>query len=424
MTSTGGAENNPLEAAAWAAGVATFAPTRVPEVNARPSRRPRRYTVISADDHLVEPPRMFEGRMPSKFVDRAPRVVETSDGDHVWVLDGTVLSTIAINAVAGQDRSGALVEPTRFEMIREGGYDVHQRIADMDIDGLYASLNFPSLVGFAGVRLQGLPDQEFALATVRAWNDWHIEEWAGAYPDRLIPCQIPWLNDAEVAAEEIRRNAERGFKAITFPELPGKLGFEPLASTFWDPIWRACEETETVICVHTGSSGLPPLTEGTKAVGTVFGAGYAMMTAMEWLYARMTLRFPNLKICMSEGGIGWVAAVYDRLEHAEHYRDAHEQWPGDVRPAEAFRRNFWFCTLNDPSAMAQRDLIGIDRITFEVDYPHADTSWPDTQDRVHALLGALPKQDAEMISWRNASALFRHPVPVEVQADPEAFGER
>ena len=418
------ATDNPLEAAARAAGAATYAPSRVPEVNARPTRRARRYTIISVDDHLVEPPHMFEGRMPAKFSDRAPRVVETDDGNHVWVLDGTVLSVIAINAVVGQQRDQALVEPTRFEMIREGAYDVHQRVADMDIDGLYASLNFPSLVGFAGVRLQRLADQEFALATVKAWNDWHIEEWAGAYPERFIACQIPWLNDAEVAADEIRRNAQRGVKAVTFPELPGKLGFEPLASAFWDPFWRACEETGTVICVHTGSSGLPALTEGTDAVGTVFGAGYAMMTAMEWLYARMTLRFPDLKICMSEGGIGWVAAVYDRIEHAERYRDAQDRWVGDVRPADAFRRNFWFCTLDDPSAMPQRYRIGIDRITFEVDYPHADTSWPDTQRRAHALLGNLPKEEADMIAWRNASELFDHPVPAQIQADPEAFGDR
>jgi predicted TIM-barrel fold metal-dependent hydrolase len=418
LTSTG----NVLADAAQAAASATFAPSRVPQVEARPERRARRYTVISVDDHLVEPPDLFEGRLPAKFRDREPRVVEADDGSHVWVLDGTVLSQIAINAVAGQQKDEAFVEPTRFDMVRPGAYDVHQRVADMDTDGLYASLNFPSLVGFAGVRLQGLPDQEFALATVRAWNDWHIEEWCGPYPDRLIPCQIPWLNDAELAADEIRRNADRGFKAVTFPELPGKLGFEQLSSEFWDPFWQACEETDTVICVHTGSSGLPALSEGTDSVGAIFGAGYAMLTTMEWLFARMALRFPGLKICMSEGGIGWVAGVLDRLDHAEHYRDAQIRWEGAVRPADVFRRNFWFCTLNDPSAMPQRYRIGLDRIMFEVDYPHADTSWPDTQARIHSLIGELPEDEANMIAWRNAAELFRHPVPATVQADPNTFG--
>lgn len=282
-----------LANAASAAAAATYAPSRVPQIGDRPARRARRYTIISVDDHLVEPPDMFEGRMPAKFADRSPRVVETADGNHAWVLDGTVLSQIAINAVAGQQKDSVFVEPTRFEMIRAGAYDVHERIADMDVDGVYASLNFPSLVGFAGVRLQGLPDQEFALATVKAWNDWNVEVWAGSYPDRLIACQIPWLNNAEVAAAEIRRNAARGCKAVTFPELPGKLGFEPLSSPFWDPFWEACEETETIICVHTGSSGLPALTEKTGSVGAIFGAGYAMLTAMDWLFARYGVALPR-----------------------------------------------------------------------------------------------------------------------------------
>lgn len=109
-----------LANAASAAAAATYAPSRVPQIGDRPARRARRYTIISVDDHLVEPPDMFEGRMPAKFADRSPRVVETADGNHAWVLDGTVLSQIAINAVAGQQKDSVFVEPTRFEMIRAG----------------------------------------------------------------------------------------------------------------------------------------------------------------------------------------------------------------------------------------------------------------------------------------------------------------
>ena len=411
-----------LANAASAAAAATYAPSRVPQIGDRPARRARRYTIISVDDHLVEPPDMFEGRMPAKFADRSPRVVETADGNHAWVLDGTVLSQIAINAVAGQQKDSVFVEPTRFEMIRAGAYDVHERIADMDVDGVYASLNFPSLVGFAGVRLQGLPDQEFALATVKAWNDWNVEVWAGSYPDRLIACQIPWLNNAEVAAAEIRRNAARGCKAVTFPELPGssasnrflrrsgtrsgKPAKRPRRSSAFTPAHRAFR--------------LSPRRRG--SVGAIFGAGYAMLTAMDWLFARMALRFPGLKICLSEGGIGWVAGVFDRLDHAEGYRDSRTSWPDHMRPADVFRRNFWFCTLNDPSAMSQRHRIGLDKITYEVDYPHADTGWPDSQQRLHRLIGELPKEEADMIAWRNASELFRHPVPAAMQDNPEADG--
>lgn len=415
-------------------GMDPYRAEKMPLKDGLPDRRPRRHLVISVDDHLVEPAHMFEGRLPARFAARTPHVVERDDGRQVWLMDDVVLDQIAINAVAGQSRDSIMVEPTRFEMMRPAAWDIHARIRDMDVDGVYASLCFPSLVGFAGVRLQGLPDREFALALLRAWNDWHLEEWVGSYPGRMIACQVPWLNDIEVGAEEIRRNAARGFRAVTFPELPGKIGFEPLVSAHWDPFWRACEETGTVVCVHTGSSGLPVITEGApQAMGTLFGSGYAMITAIEWLHSGIAARFPGIKICLSESGIGWVAGVFDRLRHQEGYRDAKPHYAldgdpdrtglqlGDPMLAEVFRRNFWFCTLDDVAGVEQRHRIGLDRILFEVDYPHADTSWPDTQDRVGELLAGVPADDAARITWKNAAELFRLDVPLEVQLDPERF---
>ncbi|MTB28646.1 MAG: amidohydrolase, partial [Actinobacteria bacterium] len=155
-----------LEEATKAASIATFQGGNVPQINEMPERRKRKYTIISADDHLVEPPNLFDGRLSAKYGDRAPKLVDMDDGSQVWVLDGQVLSVIAINAVAGQKQDEDLVEPRHFADIREGAYDVHKRVEDMDLDGVYASLCFPSLVGFAGVRLQALPDQKYALDTV------------------------------------------------------------------------------------------------------------------------------------------------------------------------------------------------------------------------------------------------------------------
>src|SRR6202035_4078653 len=114
-----------------------------------------------------------------------------------------------------------------------------------DINGVYASLNFPSfLPGFAGQRLQlTTKDPELAMAAVRAWNDWHLEEWAGPYPDRIIPCQIPWLLDPVIGAGMIRDNAARGFTAVTFTEAPSRLGLPTIHSGHWDPLLEACAET-------------------------------------------------------------------------------------------------------------------------------------------------------------------------------------
>ena len=152
------------------------------------------------------------------------------------------------------------MDPARFDEMRHGAWDINARIDDMNLDGVYASLNFPSfLAGFGGGRLQtATSDLNLALATVRAWNDWHVEEWAGSYPDRIIPLQITWLHDPKLGAEEIRRNAARGVHALSFPEDPSLLGMPSIFTDHWDPIYRACEETDTVLCLHTGSGGGVP----------------------------------------------------------------------------------------------------------------------------------------------------------------------
>jgi hypothetical protein len=389
-----------------------------------PDRRPRKYLVISVDDHIVEPPTMFEGRLPSRFVERGPRVVSTAEGGEAWLYDGTELPNVGFNAVAGRPVSEYSWEPTRFDEMRPGAWDIDRRVQDMDLNGVYASVNFPSfLPGFSGYRLQFGHDPDLALAVVRAWNDFHLEVWAGTHPGRIIPLQIAWLLDPVVAAEEVRRNAERGFRAVSFTESPDKMGLPSLYSDYWDPLFRACEETETVLCLHFGSSGTAPTaSEGAppEAMTVLFGSN--MAAAVDWLFAKIPLRFPDIKVCFSEGGVGWVPALLDRLDHMRKYEEMFGTFVGsELTPSELVQRNFWFCAIDEPSAIAMRHRIGIEHIVVESDYPHADSTWPNTQEVLDRSLGSVPAEDAALITWRNASELFRHPVPAAVQADPNAF---
>jgi predicted TIM-barrel fold metal-dependent hydrolase len=295
----------------------------------------------------------------------------------------------------------------------------------MDLNGLYSSLNFPSfLPGFAGQRLQmTTPDRGLAEASVRAWNDWHIDTWAGTHPGRIIPCQIPWMLDPELGAKMIRENAERGFRAVSFTEAPYQLGLPSLHSGHWDPMMAACAETGTVVNLHIGSSGASPATSDDAppdVVGVLFFA-YAIYAAVDWLYSMIPVRFPDIKICLSEGGIGWVAGLMDRLDHMLSYHEMYGTWTSDLTPAEVLRRNFWFCAVEDPSSFALRDRIGIENILVEADYPHCDSTWPNSQRVIHEEIGSLPPEDIERITWRNASELYQHPVPEAVQRDPNAY---
>jgi predicted TIM-barrel fold metal-dependent hydrolase len=377
--------------------------------------------VVSVDDHLVEPFGIFAGRLPQRFADAAPTVAD-SGGRQAWVFAGKEIAGVALNAVAGLDAEHWRIEPERLDDVRRGCWDVHARVADMDTDGVWASLNFPSsLPGFCGARFWEPGDIELATALTRAWNSWHLEEWAGAYPDRLIPLQLSLLGDPVAAAAEIRANSERGFRAVSFCEDPSKHGLPSVASGEWDPFLAACEETQTVICLHVGSSGptsTPPPPPGTPTLefrASLFTVS-ALVATVGWLWSGALYRFPRLQIAMSEGGIGWVPMLLDRLDYiAHHALRGSAVWPDrELSPSDVIRRNFWFCTLDDPSTFPLRDRIGVDRIMVEVDYPHSDSTWPDTRASLARMLRGCSPDEVARMTHANAAELYRHPLPANL----------
>jgi len=380
-----------------------------------PDPRPVKYTFISVDDHLMEPPHAFEGRLERRYQDDAPQVVETEEGHEVWSIEGKPYFQVGFMCVAGRPREDHRFEPARFEEVRRGCWDIDARIKDMDIGGIYASVNFPSgVTGFGGTLFSELKDPAFGLACVRAWNDWLFEEWYTPYPDRIIPLGITYLSDPEKGAEEIRRNAKRGFRAVTLPEQPHRSNLPPVFDAYWEPIVRACAETETVLNLHNGSSGfaqMPPGAPMLELGATMFGP-MAITSCAEWLWSGWPAKYPDLRIAMSEGGIGWVAGLIDRLDNIMTRSGYGSGWPDKKNgPSDVLRRNFWFCMIEDASTICTRYTIGVDNILFESDYPHGDGTWPDTQKVIENVLGSLPVDEIRKITHENASHVYRHPLP-------------
>jgi predicted TIM-barrel fold metal-dependent hydrolase len=379
-----------------------------------PEPRPVKYTIISVDDHLVEPPGMFEGRLPSKLQDRAPRIIDDDHGHQVWEFEGQRHFQVGQNAVAGRRLETVKIEPFNFDQMRPGCYDIDARIRDMDINGVWASLNFPSMItGFCGRVYSHAKDPELGLAVTRAWNDWMYEDWWQPYPERTIPLGITWLTDPAIGAAEIRRNAERGFRAVTLPERPHRIDLPSIFDDYWEPIIAACAETDTVICLHVGSSGMSDFPPGCPALqlgATLFGQ-LSLTACAEWLWSGWSARYPDLKVAMSEGGVGWVGMLIDRLDNIVDRSGYGLDGFGGIRPADLLRRNFWFCTIDDPSTIITRYAIGVDHIMFEVDYPHGDGTWPNTQAVVEKYWGDLPVEELRKMLHQNAAALFHHPLP-------------
>ncbi len=361
--------------------------------------------LISVDDHLVEPPDLFDHHLPARFRDRAPRVVHTEAGDDVWVFGDTVIPNVGLNAVAGRPKDEYGVEPTAWDEMRPGCYDVHERVKDMNAAGVLASMNFPSFPGFSGRLFSAHPDKELALALIRAYNDFVIDEWCGQYPDRFIPMAMAPLWDAEAAAAEVRRVAAKGCHSLSFTENPLPLGFPSYHDESWDPLWTAVCDTGTVVSVHLGSSGQLVVTAPDAPVDVMITLQPMNIStaAADILWSRVLKQFPAIRFALTEGGTGWIPYFLDRIDRTY---DMHRAWTGqdfgDELPSDVFRRHFLTCFIADPFGVATRHHVGIDNICWELDYPHSDSTWPTPGETLLAVCDGVPDAEIDRMTHENA----------------------
>ncbi|MFV9634928.1 amidohydrolase family protein [Mycobacterium neumannii] len=363
--------------------------------------------LISVDDHIVEPPDMFKNHLPKKYIDEAPRLVHNPDGSDTWQFRDTVIPNVALNAVAGRPKEEYGLEPQGLDEIRPGCWQVDERVKDMNAGGILGSMCFPSFPGFAG-RLFATEDAEFSLALVKAYNDWHVEEWCGAYPARFIPMTLPVIWDPTECAKEIRRNAERGVHSLTFTENPSAMGY-PSFHDFehWKPMWDALVDTETVLNVHIGSSGRLAITapDAPMDVMITLQPMNIVQAAADLLWSRPIKEYPTLKIALSEGGTGWIPYFLERVDRTF---EMHSTWTGQdfggKLPSEVFREHFLTCFIADPVGVATRNAIGIDNICWEADYPHSDSMWPGAPEQLDEVLTAnnVPDDEINKMTYQNA----------------------
>jgi predicted TIM-barrel fold metal-dependent hydrolase len=372
--------------------------------------------LISVDDHLIEHPRVWADRLPAKYAELAPHIVDVprergGPPSQVWEYQGRRYPQIGLNAVAGKDPSEWNIDPARFDEMLPGCYDPKQRLADMDLDGVEAALCFPSFPRFAGtVFLEG-DDRQVALECVRAYNDFMVDEWCATDPHRYIPLSILPLWDVDACVAEIHRTADKGSRTISFPENTYPLGLPSLHDPHWDPVWRAAAERQMPLSLHFGTSGQSPRPspDGPLAVSiTLFGCN-SMYAVADLLFSPVFHKHPGLKIAMSEGGIGWVPYLLERADYVwerhRHYQNVNQEIP----PSELFRRNIYACFIEDKHGLAVRHSIGVGNMLWECDYPHSDSNWPNSRKVADEVFADVPDDEVRRIVETNARDLFRFP---------------
>lgn len=369
--------------------------------------------IVSVDDHVIEHPTVWADRLPRRLRENGPRIAVGPDGNQTWIYEGEVAGNFALNAVAGKDPKDFGIDPRSYYDMLPGCHDISERIKDMDLEGVWAQLCFPNMGGFAGGVFARSKDRSLALECVRAYNDFIIDEWCAAYPDRQIPLAMTPYWDVGATVAEIHRVAAKGAKSITFPELPDRLGLPSWHSDHWDPVLAAASEAALPLSLHFGSGGVPQTSP--EAMGenltvgiALFGLNSVTATA-ELLLSPVFHKFPRLKVALSEGGIGWIPYIVERIDYVWERHRWYNAVNRDVRPSELFKDHLFGCFISDNAGVRARDLIGVDNIMFESDYPHSDSQWPHTRKILENVMADVPDEDAhKMVEW-NARKLYDFP---------------
>jgi predicted TIM-barrel fold metal-dependent hydrolase len=396
--------------------------------------------IVSVDDHVIEPPGVWQDRLPSRYKDVGPRIITESGGQEYWVYEETKTVTGGLGAVAGRRKEDITVEGYPYSEMRPGCYDPVARLADMDEAGILASLNFPSIPRFCGQLFWEAKDKDLALLCVRAYNDWMIDEWCATAPGRYIPLTIIPLWDPQLAVKEIERTAAKGSHSFCFSE-----NFEPLGlptihdpGRYWDPVIAAANDTGQVLSIHIGSSSTMYKVSSNSpfmanmSMGAIRPAG----CMLSWIFSGLFQRYPDIKIALSEGSIGWIPWFLERsqqvLETQKHWVAKGQQYQGSAEGAhtvnvdtdvfkidiyEDYRNHFYGCFIDDQTGLRMLDVIGEDNVMIETDYPHSDTTWPHSIKLAHERLAGLDPEVQYKILRGNAERLYRFtsaPPPVTI----------
>jgi len=380
--------------------------------------------LISVDDHVLEPPDVWTSRVPAKDRDRAPHL--ETDGDlEFWAYDGKRFPHSGLSAVVGKSKEEFSPEPLPYSEMRPGCYNAAARVEDMNQAGVLASLCFPSLPRFCGQLFYEASDREFGFKLLQAYNDWMIEEWCGSAPGRYIPLTLIPLWDPQLAVRELERCAAKGSTSFAFSENPEPLGLPTIHDKdgYWEPVMAAANDLEMVVSMHVGSSSTLPqiCSDAPFMANLTWGATRTSGTMLSWLFSGLFQRYPKLKIALSEGEAGWMPYF---LERAEQVLDKQRFWVQrgvkfmahagagaidldnfDIR--ETFKNHVYGCMIEDAHAIASLGEIPEDNLMCETDYPHSDSTWPNSIKVVKDLIRHLPEETQYKILRGNAEKLYR-----------------
>jgi predicted TIM-barrel fold metal-dependent hydrolase len=369
------------------------------------------YRVISADNHIIEAPHTFTEYLPAQFKERAPRIRRGEDGGDGWSFDGKPpRSTFGLNAVAGRPYEDYKARGLTLDEILPGNYDGAAHLKDMDLDGVDAATIYPLM----SILAYTMEDRPFALAIMRAYNDWLLDEFCAVDPGRLMGLPLLPVDDGmDILLGELARVAGKGARGVFVPYWPQR----PYHDRYYEPFWTAAEGAPVAVCIHRTTGGkapagqataLPDAAAGLNVAGIVerFFTGVAPFSQL--VFTGVFERHPHLKFVDAEVNCGWLRFWMQMMDQ-EYERQRHwANLPLHTAPHEFVGKNLFVSVLDDYVGFedAQRDARLASAAMFSTDYPHSTTLFPKAQQYIAELTDGLDEGRKHAILAGNAMRAF------------------
>jgi len=354
--------------------------------------------LVSADSHVNPPATMWAEHLPARFRDLAPRVERTDEGDFE-VFEGVRKPVLGINAMAGKKPEEYSLMIRRLEDQRAGGYDPGARLEDMDADGVRAEV----IYGGGPLRSQ---NDELRLASFAAYNDW-LAGFCSQDPKRLLGIAYLPCNSPEMAIAEAKRSAGLGLRGCVITRFPDEgEWFDPE----WDGLWQTILDAGWAVAIHVGGKDRKqamPRLDATSFMSDLLMSKYAMSEAVSrFVLSGLLARYPDLNVVSVEGQLGWLPFTQYYLDHVW---EKHRFWTKSElteRPSFYFQRQVYATFMEDPVGLREREHIGIDNIMWASDYPHSETTWPNSSKLTEEWTSDFPEEQRKKILFGNAERLY------------------
>src|SRR3989454_5201146 len=368
--------------------------------------------ILSSDSHVFEPPDLWTARIDAAFRDRAPRMQRIDGADEIVIEKDQILSGIGLisNAGARFEAPETISGRGRFEDVHRGGYDPDQHLADMRLDGVAGEVLYPSQ-GLFYFRVQ---DSGLMSAIFRAYNDW-LADFCRADPSRLKGIAMINLDDVRDGITELERAARLGLARAMISELPADE--RRYDQPEYEPFWAAAEALGIPLSLHTATRrqgrirGAPGLTLR-DASSRATKAFYPALSMCDMIFSGVFERYPRLTLAIVEFELSWALHLLDTMDYT--YRERHEEaiyrFRDGMRPSDFFHRNVVLSFQEDAVGIRLRDVIGVDNMMWGSDYPHSESTFPQSRKILAEILTGVPDDEQAKIVGANTARVYRFDV--------------